>query len=75
MPFLITVQIAVKITFKITFKIDHQTIILQPRQHAGPLAPAISGLLVKSPELRLRLDRAAPVLRRAADDPSGMRAW
>ena len=46
-----------------------------PHQHAGPLAPAISGLLVKSPELRLRLDRAAPVLRRAADDPSGMRVW
>lgn len=46
-----------------------------PHQHAGPLAPAISGLMVKSPELRLRLDRAVPVLRSAADDPSGMRVW
>ena len=46
-----------------------------PHPHAGRLAPVISGLLVKSPELRLTLDRAIPVLRRAADDPSGMRAW
>ena len=46
-----------------------------PHPFAGPLAPVISGLLVKSPELRLTLDRAAPALRRAADDPSGMRAW
>jgi serine/threonine protein kinase len=46
-----------------------------PHPNAGPLAPAISGLLVKSPTLRMTLDRAIPVLRRAADDPSGMRVW
>jgi len=43
--------------------------------HAGPLAPAISGLLVKSPELRMTVGQAIVVLRGAADDPSGMRVW
>ena len=46
-----------------------------PDQYAGSLAPVISGLLVKSPELRMTLDRAIVLLRGAADDPSGMRAW
>ncbi len=41
-------------------------------QHAGPLGPAIAGLLVKSPVLRMTLDRALVILRVAADDPSGM---
>jgi serine/threonine protein kinase len=40
--------------------------------HAGPLQPAIVGLLVKSPPLRMTLDRALVILREAADDPSGM---
>jgi eukaryotic-like serine/threonine-protein kinase len=42
-----------------------------PHPHAGLLAPAISGLLVKSRDLRTNLDRALAILRGAADDPSG----
>ena len=43
-----------------------------PPWHAGPLGPAINGLLVKTPALRMTLDRALIILRDAADDPSGM---
>ena len=41
--------------------------------HSGRLGKVISGLLLKTPQLRLRLDRALPLLRAAADDPSGTR--
>ncbi len=43
-----------------------------PLLHAGPLRPAVAGLLVKSPALRMPLDRAIAILRSAAHDPSGM---
>ena len=39
--------------------------------HAGRLGKVISGLLLKTPNLRMRLDRASPILRAVADDPSG----
>ena len=32
----------------------------------------VSGLLVKTPNLRMRLDRALAIMRTIADDPSGM---
>jgi len=31
----------------------------------------ISGLLLKTPGLRMRLDRALPIMQAVADDPSG----
>ena len=39
--------------------------------HSGRLGKVISGLLLKTPNLRMRLDRASPILRAVADDPSG----
>ena len=39
--------------------------------HAGRLGRVISGLLLKTPSLRMRLDRALPIMRTVADDPSG----
>ncbi len=41
--------------------------------HSGRLGKVISGLLLKTPQLRLPLDRALPLLRAVADDPSGTR--
>ncbi len=40
--------------------------------HAGALRPAITGLLVKSPQLRMTLDRAIVIMQGVASDPSGM---
>lgn len=40
--------------------------------HAGPLAPVINGLLVKSPSLRMTVPRALELLRPMADDPAGL---
>jgi eukaryotic-like serine/threonine-protein kinase len=39
--------------------------------HAGRLGRVISGLLLKTPGLRMRLDRALPIMQAVADDPSG----
>lgn len=39
---------------------------------AGELRPVISGLLVKTPELRMQIDSAVRAMRQIADDPSGM---
>ena len=41
--------------------------------HAAALGPAISGLLVKSPSLRMTITQALTRLRGVADDPSGTR--
>ena len=38
--------------------------------HAGRLGRVISGLLLKTPSLRMRLDRALPIMQAVADDPS-----
>ncbi|MET0865007.1 MAG: serine/threonine-protein kinase [Nakamurella sp.] len=43
-----------------------------PHFLAGDLRPVISGLLVKTPELRMRIESAVPTMRAIADDPSGM---
>ena len=43
-----------------------------PHPHAGQLERVISGLLVKSPTLRMPLDHALPLLRAAAADPTGI---
>ncbi len=40
--------------------------------HSGRLGGVVSGLLVKTPNLRMRLDRALAIMRTVADDPSGM---
>jgi len=39
--------------------------------HAGRLGAVVSGLLVKTPNLRMRIDRALTIMRGVADDPSG----
>ena len=39
--------------------------------HAGRLGAVVSGLLVKTPTLRMRIDRALTIMRGIADDPSG----
>ena len=44
-----------------------------PHPHAAALGPAISGLLVKSPSLRMTITQALTRLRGVADDPSGTR--
>ncbi|WP_166442206.1 serine/threonine-protein kinase [Nakamurella flava] len=44
-----------------------------PHPHAGRIGGVVSGLLVKTPHLRMRLDRALTALRAVADDPSGMK--
>ncbi len=43
-----------------------------PHPHSGRLGAVVSGLLVKTPALRMRLDRALVIMRNVADDPSGM---
>jgi hypothetical protein len=43
-----------------------------PHPHAGPLQRVISGLLVKSPTLRMPLGQALALLRAAAGDPTGI---
>ncbi len=42
-----------------------------PHPHSGRLGAVVSGLLVKTPNLRMRIDKALPVMRGIADDPSG----
>ena len=42
-----------------------------PHPHSGRLGAVISGLLVKTPQLRMRIDRSLTVMRGIADDPSG----
>jgi serine/threonine protein kinase len=42
-----------------------------PHFQAGALRPAISGLLVKTPELRMTIQSAAEIMRQFADDQSG----
>ncbi len=42
-----------------------------PHPHSGRLAPVVSGLLVKTPGLRMRIERALTIMRGIADDPSG----
>ena len=43
-----------------------------PHPHSGRLGAVVSGLLVKTPALRMRIDRALTIMRTVADDPSGM---
>jgi serine/threonine protein kinase len=43
-----------------------------PHFLAGDLDPVISGLLVKSADLRMNIQSALPILRDIANDPSGM---
>ena len=43
-----------------------------PHPHSGRLGAVVSGLLVKTPALRMRIDRALIIMRGIADDPSGM---
>jgi len=42
-----------------------------PHPHSGRLGAVVSGLLVKTPRLRMRVDRALTIMRGIADDPSG----
>ena len=42
-----------------------------PHPHSGRLGGVVSGLLVKTPHLRMRIDRALTIMRGVADDPSG----
>ena len=42
-----------------------------PHPHSGRLGAVVSGLLVKTPSLRMRVDRALTIMRGIADDPSG----
>ncbi len=42
-----------------------------PHPHSGRLGAVVSGLLVKTPNLRMRTDRALAIMRGIADDPSG----
>ena len=42
-----------------------------PHPHSGRLGAVVSGLLVKTPSLRMRIDRALTIMRGIADDPSG----
>ncbi len=42
-----------------------------PHPHSGRLGAVISGLLVKTPHLRMRIDRSLTIMRGIADDPSG----
>lgn len=42
-----------------------------PHPNSGPLGPVISGLLVKSPSLRMTTPQALTRLQQSADDPSG----
>ncbi len=42
-----------------------------PHPHSGRLGAVVSGLLVKTPNLRMRIDRALMIMRGIADDPSG----
>jgi len=42
-----------------------------PHPHSGRLGAVVSGLLVKTPTLRMRVDRALIIMRGIADDPSG----
>ena len=43
-----------------------------PHPHSGRLGAVVSGLLVKTPTLRMRIDRALVIMRSIADDPAGM---
>ena len=42
-----------------------------PHPHSGRLGGVIAGLLVKTPQLRMRIDRSLTIMRGIADDPSG----
>ncbi|HOZ57578.1 MAG TPA: serine/threonine-protein kinase [Nakamurella multipartita] len=42
-----------------------------PHPHSGRLGAVVSGLLVKTPNLRMRLEKALQIMRGIADDPSG----
>jgi serine/threonine protein kinase len=42
-----------------------------PHPHSGRLGAVIAGLLVKTPQLRMRIDRSLTIMRGIADDPSG----
>src|ERR1700712_4735469 len=42
-----------------------------PHPHSGRLGAVVSGLLMKTPALRMRIDRALVIMRSIADDPSG----
>ena len=42
-----------------------------PHPHSDRLGAVVSGLLVKTPNLRMRIDRALTIMRGIADDPSG----
>jgi len=42
-----------------------------PHPYAGRLGAVVSGLLVKTPQLRMRIDKALQIMRGIADDPSG----
>jgi serine/threonine protein kinase len=42
-----------------------------PHPHSDRLGAVVSGLLVKTPTLRMRIDRALSIMRGIADDPSG----
>ncbi len=42
-----------------------------PHPHSGRLGAVVSGLLVKTPNLRMRIDKALQIMRSIADDPSG----
>lgn len=42
-----------------------------PHPYSGRLGAVVSGLLVKTPNLRMRIDKALQIMRGIADDPSG----
>ena len=42
-----------------------------PHPHSGRLGAVVSGLLVKTPNLRMRIEKALQIMRGIADDPSG----
>ena len=42
-----------------------------PHPHSERLGAVVSGLLVKTPNLRMRIDKALQIMRGIADDPSG----
>ncbi|WP_395725223.1 protein kinase domain-containing protein [Nakamurella sp.] len=42
-----------------------------PHPHSGRLGAVVSGLLVKTPNLRMRIEKSLQIMRGIADDPSG----